>query len=87
MYTIQKFGQRIDGKLSEWITPGTYSECEKIRADIADSDGLAEVVLHDRHLLGRALGAEQAATVATVVLSGGQTELVLEKKHGAIIVI
>ena len=62
----------------ERVSPSAHPEGEEVGADVADPHGLAQVVLHDRHLLGRALGAEQTTTVPAVVLAGGETELVLE---------
>ena len=62
----------------ERVPPGAHPEGEEVGADVADSDRLAEVVLHDGHLLVRALGAQQSSTVAAVVRAGGQPELSLE---------
>ena len=63
----------------ERVAPRPHPEGEQVGADITDSDGFAQVVLHDGHLLGRALGAQQPATVPAVVLPGGEAELVLEE--------
>ena len=64
---------------SERIPARADTQGQQIRADVTDPDGLAEVVLHDGHLLGGALGAQQPATVPAVVLPGGEAELVLEE--------
>jgi hypothetical protein len=45
------------------------------KADVAHPDGLGQAVLHDGHLLCGALGAQEAAAVATVVATRGQSEL------------
>ena len=62
----------------ERVAPRPHPEGEQVGADITDSDGLAQVVLHDGHLLGRALGAQQPATVTAVVTSGRQSKLGLK---------
>ena len=68
----------VTGIKSEWVAPGPHPERQEVGADVTDPDRLGQAVLHDRHLLGRALGAQQATTVAAVVAPSGQTELGLE---------
>ena len=62
----------------ERVAPRPHPEGEQVGADITDSDGFAQVVLHDGHLLGRALGAQQSTTVTAVVTSGRQSKLGLK---------
>ena len=74
-------GQRVKWKCkikSEWVSPRAHAEGEEVGADVADPHGLAQVVLHDRHLLGRALGAQQPPAVPAVVPPRRQSELRLE---------
>ena len=68
----------VTGIKSEWVAPRPDPERQEVGADVTDPDRLGQAVLHDRHLLGRALGAQQATAVAAVVAPSGQTELGLE---------
>lgn len=65
----------VTGIKSEGVTPRPHPESEEVGADVAHPDGLGQAVLHDGHLLGGALGAQEAAAVAAVVAPRGQPEL------------
>ena len=65
----------VTGIKSEGVPPRPHPESEEVGADVAHPDGLGQAVLHDGHLLGGALGAQEAAAVATVMAPSGQPEL------------
>eukprot|EP00117_Sycon_ciliatum_P046052 scpid54866/ scgid33033/ len=50
---------------------------ENVVASFTETRRLVDVILDDRHLLLRALGAEQSAAVATVVFPGLDTKVSL----------